>query len=345
MSTKIKMNQPEHLRFLGFNLAPFSQYTQIGIVTCSFLASWMTYGVLQERLMNIDRFPYAWTITYIQVMIYSALGFLDYLREGAFSPGKLLWPSTRAGKIHLATLIFLSAAELVLHRGIGNVSFHYLDYSTKVLFQSAKILPVLVVGVLFFKKSYQLTHYVAALLISMGVGVFSAGKTDASAVADPDGFWTGVMLMSIVLAAEATKPNLWKAIFDSSVEYGMELSQARLLSILNGLGLLLMVPVIIWSGEMPESVYFLWENPRYWLRIAMLFFTGYVAQVSTMTHLKLTSALSNSILSTTRKILTIILSHLWFWHIPSTLHILGFILFSLGLVVSIQTEKHGKKSH
>src|SRR3989338_8836692 len=138
------------LSLLGLDLSAYSPRVQVGLVTVAFLASWMTYGVLQERLMNVDRFPYAWTVTFLQVAIYSSLGLLDSWREAPTPAGMLLWPQERKGRLYLGMLVLLSAGELVLHRGVGNLAFRYLDYSTKVLFQSAKIFPVLVLGVLLF---------------------------------------------------------------------------------------------------------------------------------------------------------------------------------------------------
>lgn len=116
------------------------------------------------------------------------------------------------------TSYMVLCATIVLARGPGNICLQYIDFTTKVglvvvapppnlatsngghvvainrlalffppllgggqiLFQSSKVIPVMIVGVLLLKKRYMMVEYVATASAIMGLVLFSIADSKSS---------------------------------------------------------------------------------------------------------------------------------------------------------------------
>ena len=100
-------------------------------------------------------------------------------------------------------IAFLSVATMAL----SNMSCQYLNYPTQVMFKSCKVLPVMIVGVVFLRKKYELVDYLSICAVAVGLVLTSVSDRAAFTDFDP----LGVILISLALVADAIIGNVQEA--------------------------------------------------------------------------------------------------------------------------------------
>jgi adenosine 3'-phospho 5'-phosphosulfate transporter B3 len=105
--------------------------------------------------------------------------------------------------MHVAADFLSSDATLfdqVATMGLSNLSVEYLNYPTQVVFKSSKPVPALFFGVLYHRKRYSPSDFIAVLLMTVGMVAFC--MADASAYEDFSLY--GIMLVIAAMLADAT---------------------------------------------------------------------------------------------------------------------------------------------
>jgi adenosine 3'-phospho 5'-phosphosulfate transporter B3 len=72
-----------------------------------------------------------------------------------------------------ALIGFLSVTTMAL----SNISIQYLNFPTQVMFKSCKLIPVMLVGVVFLGKKYTWMDYLAMFSLTCGMVIFSVGDS------------------------------------------------------------------------------------------------------------------------------------------------------------------------
>ena len=90
-----------------------------------------------------------------------------------------------AGKLELKRLLhWQDFASIALLATMGyymtNWSLLYLDYSTRIVFKSCKVLPVMFLGGIIQKKHYSMAEYLSGGLLVVGITLFTLGMLHAS---------------------------------------------------------------------------------------------------------------------------------------------------------------------
>ena len=92
---------------------------------------------------------------------------------------------------------------------LSNQSLLWLNYPTQTLFKSAKLLPVMAVGVAINHKKFHLYEYLSALCLLLGLVLFTL--TDMKVAPAFDG--VGVLVICMALVADALIGNLQEIMF------------------------------------------------------------------------------------------------------------------------------------
>ncbi|CAJ0581191.1 unnamed protein product, partial [Mesorhabditis spiculigera] len=152
-----------------------------GILICYF-----AFGIYQERVVkgtygSNDKF------TYIQTLL-----FFVCLASAAFA--KILMPKGSRDDVPRQQYAFCAASYLGAMLS-SNQALLYLPYPTQVLAKSCKPIPVLVFGVLFAGKRYDLKKYLIVLMIVVGVALFMY-KDKKTATVEGGFGWGEILLIS-----------------------------------------------------------------------------------------------------------------------------------------------------
>eukprot|EP00013_Stygamoeba_regulata_P003296 CAMPEP_0177628946 /NCGR_PEP_ID=MMETSP0447-20121125/401_1 /TAXON_ID=0 /ORGANISM="Stygamoeba regulata, Strain BSH-02190019" /LENGTH=348 /DNA_ID=CAMNT_0019130225 /DNA_START=95 /DNA_END=1141 /DNA_ORIENTATION=- len=311
------------ITLFGVNLSALPTPLALAIAITLSFSSQILYSTLQEQVFKVEKFPYYWLHTLLQCLFYTTLAMV----------GTQTGPGFRK-RSREELLLFVSIGFcLIGNRALGNLSFYYIDYTTKTLFQSSKILPVMFLGVLLLKKRYTSIQYLISSLLILGLFLFSSADAHSSESFRIE----GVFLMGIVLFSDAGKSILQERAMKTNCQTTVSFFGNIIAS---GLA----IPFVVAYGQLVPGIAHLWEHPRLVGLIVLLFISGYIGQISMLTVIRLSDAFTGTMVSSARKLATVILSFLLFGKPCATRHLIGGGVFFSGVALNIylKRSKHKK---
>jgi hypothetical protein len=81
---------------------------------------------------------------------------------------------TRSSERHREIFMSLCSCRSFGTISLSNFSLLYLNYATQVIFKSSKVIPVMVVGAIVWRKRFTLEQYAAAAVLVVGLVTVSA---------------------------------------------------------------------------------------------------------------------------------------------------------------------------
>lgn len=233
----------------------------------------------------------------------------------------------------------------------------YISFPIQVLSKSCKVIPVMLVGMLLNKKSYALVEYVEALLITLGVTMFTLseprhdhhhGGKAAEAVAEAavsDGtlssesstrfllgldvsdstMITGVALLGLYLLCDSFTSQWQSRVFKS---YGID--QYQMMLGVNLWSMLLTGLTLYNSGDFFSSVAFLMSDTNAFMHMFVLSLTSATGQLFIFYTIKELGPVIFTIIMTTRQIFSLFISCLLYSH---KLGAMGYVCATLVFLV------------
>ena len=135
------------------------------VVLCTgAIGSAVGFAALQEGVFQVKGFEYSGWMTLLTAATMAVCGMLELALTGD-------------GKRRVGTLTEYLQLSVLTLAGMyfTNWSLKYLNYPTRVLFKSSKLLPTMVVGTLMQGRWYSLLEYVAAAGLVLGIVLFTLG--------------------------------------------------------------------------------------------------------------------------------------------------------------------------
>ncbi|VDM61182.1 unnamed protein product [Angiostrongylus costaricensis] len=250
--------------------------------------------------------PFGMYLTLFQFIIYSICGYTE----------RLLY-SENERKIPLR-IYYLLSFFTVATMGLSNGSVGYLNYPTQVIFKCCKLVPVLIGGIVIQGKKYGWVDVSAAVLMSVGMIMFTLADSHVSPNFDPRGY----IMISGALLADAAIGNLQEK---NMKKYGGSTNEMVLYSY--SIGAVYIFAYTIISGEFTSAFEFFLDNPRvtygYGLIFALLGYFGVCGAFVAVT------------VTTLRKALTIILSFVLFSKPFTVEYIWAALIILLGIYLNV----------
>ncbi|EDV26218.1 uncharacterized protein TRIADDRAFT_24343 [Trichoplax adhaerens] len=313
-----KVNLPVSISLFGFSIDSWSTSSQFMAMSSGVLACYLIYGYIQERMFLIKGFKqYGWYLTLVQFGYYTIFGAIEM---------QLKNPIARKRRIPLriyAIIAFLTVATI----GLSNTSLGYLNYPTQVIFKSCKLIPVMIGGILIQGKKYTLADLVAALLMCVGLILFTLADSKVSPTFDS----FGVILISLALCADAAIGNVqekaMKGYNGTNLEmvfYSFSIGFVYIfmaLFITNQLG-----PAFRFCSHKALTIYGF---------AAILSFTGYIGVNMVLTLVRVFGALMAVTVTTFRKAITVVLSFLFFEKPFTIQYVWSGLIVLLGIALNI----------
>lgn len=323
-----KEKEEVSVSLVGWDLSHLSLTTNILLFTVITFCCWTLHGYFQELFFKVQKYPYFWFHTWIQFVMYSAFGALE--------TGSI--PSHKNLTAPVWSLVLITVL-LIVSRGLGNTSFQYLDFTTKVLMTSSKAIPVLLMGIFFLKKKYAAKEYLATSMMIVGVFIFTRGDAASSSEFRIE----GIVMALVSLLAEAGKASAQESALTKYGNTAQELAMQT-----NALGIMMLIPIISYYNEWTAGLQLLWSSWDLIQLQVLLLLVGYVASTGQMVLLKLTDGLYSTAVDSGRKLFSIMLSFIVFHKAFSYMHIIGGFLFFGGVMIQIlhkfQQSKQKEKS-
>ncbi|CAD6442976.1 a5976dfb-fa97-4124-a40b-ad6be3e33738 [Sclerotinia trifoliorum] len=313
---------------------------QLIFAVAGIYGSFLTWALLQERLTTTpygpenapEKFKFPVFLNTVQSLFAATVGYI-YLRFDTPANSKTLpiFPSQR-----ILLPLFIVAVTSSLASPFGYASLAHIDYITFILAKSCKLLPVMFLHITLFQRRYPLYKYLVVLAVTSGVAVFTlhAGSPHAKpskAALNPDRntSW-GLLLLGVNLLFDGLTNTTQDWIFQTFQPYkGPQMMCANnIMSTLITTSYLLLSPYLVHTGlgeylgmdlasgagELAGAMAFMQRHPGVWRDVLGFAACGAVGQVFIFYTLSTFSSLLLVTITVTRKMLTMILSVVWFGH-------------------------------
>lgn len=348
---------------------PQSSLLTLVICVGGIYASFLTWGLLQERITTTpyavdssaqaqrEYFRFPIVLNTIQAFFAFTSGSLYLVSKTGLSSFSMI-PSTAA----LPPLLLVTLTT-TLASPFGYASLAHVDYLTFVLAKSCKLLPVMALHVTLFRKRYPLSKYLIVLAVTGGVALFTLyhpPKAGKKAQPQSSSSIYGLTLLGINLLFDGLTNTVQDHIFSSPQRYG-KTTGPQMMVILNLLGTVLMTAYLVVTPFIPPALFpaflpaaetnelsaalaFLARHPAVTRDMLGFAACGAIGQLFIYATLERFSSLLLVTVTVTRKMLTMLLSVLWFGKSLSSGQWCGVALVFGGVAAEAWVQKTEKKN-
>jgi len=216
----------------------------------------------------------------------------------------------------------------------------FVDYPTQALAKACKPIPVMLMGILLFSKRYHWSKYITVAIITGGIAVFVWEQEEVTSKTGNDpGFFGILMLLCSLFMDGVTGPiqDQLVATHKPTANHFMFYSNAwsSIFSFISVFAL----------SEFTPALRFCSQYPSVWIYIAGQSIASAVGQLFIYRMLHSFGSLNLSIVTTSRKFFSILLSIVYFGHSLTTLQWTSVLAVFLGLSFDMISPKPKNPPH
>jgi adenosine 3'-phospho 5'-phosphosulfate transporter B3 len=314
-------------------LVSLSPNRQFVILTVTMFICFGIHNLLQEAIMKTPGFHYGVMLGYMEVFGVTICSFLE----------RKYIVKEKGRKAPLSSYTLLTFC-LMTSSALSNLSLNYINFPTKVIFRSCKLIPTMIIATFVNKRIFTTIEYACAFSISLGLIIFTVVDWKLAPIFHP----VGILFVSISVFADAILPNMQEKLF--------RLGSSRLEVTVhtNFFTLIIMTFTTIISGDMMNLIKLVASNDNgpdnasgsgsWILPVYMVVYTfiSYIAVSSFMLIVKKYGGVTAVLLGTARKAMTLILSFCFFPKVFSIYYVIGTVLVLSGLLVGSLTKQRNK---
>jgi adenosine 3'-phospho 5'-phosphosulfate transporter B3 len=318
--------QKEKLIVFGLvDLTEWSENSQAAVLAGGALLSSLGFAYLQEKVFLIPGFHFHGFMTLLTTLTYMVCAFIERVGTGETHRRAPMRDYVQLSVWTMAGMYFT------------NWSLTYVNYPTRILAKSSKVIPVMIVGMIVQGRYYSRLEYLSAFILAAGITLFTMGDAYDSPRFDV----RGLALISIGVFADAMTANFEEArLFRTH-----HCSQAEVMFFSSGFSAVWTLATMLGSDELFDAVAHARENTQVIVWTVLFASLGYSSVVFVLLLIKRFGATNAEIVKSCRKVFSIIISFLAFGKTVGHLHVLGGALFTLSVAlgVHIKTRKMAAK--
>ena len=143
------------------------------------LVSYLGFTATQESVFasaGPGGFRHGGAVTLVTTLVYGILAFLERVKANEHFVRKGAWRD-----------YFVLAALTSSGMYATNAALRYLNYTTRIVAKSSKVIPTMIIGTVLQGRRYGANEYVAASMLVVGIALFTMGDVDARPSFDPRG--------------------------------------------------------------------------------------------------------------------------------------------------------------
>lgn len=297
-------------------------------------ASYLTWGVLQERVMTRT---YGATETDPGEKFKDSQFLVFMNRILAFTVAGLYCALTKQPR-HGAPMYKYSFASLsnILSSWCQYEALKYISFPTQVLAKASKVIPVMMMGKLVSRKSYEYWEYLTAALISVGVSMFLLSSAPNRTVSTVTTF-SGIVLLSGYIIFDSFTSNWQDALFT------YKMSPVQMMFGVNVFSCLFTVGSLLEQGALLESLRFMARHSEFTAHAVLLSVCSACGQLFIFYTINQFGAAVFTIIMTLRQAFAILLSCLIYGHTVTLVGGLGVAVVFMALFLRVYARSRMKK--
>ena len=308
----------------GLNL-PESESLSFLILAGGSLGSALGFAALQEGVFRIPGFKFSAWMTVLTTFTYFLCGALEM---------KLTQDTRKASWKNYGILSVYTYGGMAM----TNYALSYLNYATRIVFKSAKIVPVMAFSVLIVGKKYNWKEWLSAAILVAGIVLFTLGDVASSPAFHP----IGVFLIAGALCVDAICANFEEKNFfrcENPSTTQEVLCFASLIGTFYGL-----IPFLA-SGKASVAIAHSMQYTQVVPMIMGFSVLGYSSVSFILSLIKYYGATEAEIIKSLRKVLSIVISFILFPKALNWKYIAGFaaVLVSTAYTFYLKGEKNKAK--
>ncbi|EST05080.1 UAA transporter [Kalmanozyma brasiliensis GHG001] len=249
----------------------------------------------------------------------------------------------------LSRYILIAALQSTASQ-LGFLSLRYISYPTLTLAKSCKLVPVLVMNVVLYRRKFAAYKYAVVGLVTLGIWLFMAfapAKPGKKANGPESSSVIGLLLclLNLVLdgATNSTQDQVFSKFGRKTVSAGqMMLVMNAISALLMALTLFLPLPFLSTAGQptqLSTALAFTHKHPEVWRDIIAYALAGAVGQVSIFETLERFGSLTLVSITVTRKLFTMLLSVVVYKHELSSLQWVGVAVVFAGIGIEAREKR------
>lgn len=205
---------------------------------------------------------------------------------------------------------------LLISSATSNIALSYINYATKVVFRSCKLIPTMVIASVYNHKKVHWFEFVFGALISLGMVFFATADFQVY----PNFDFLGIVFVVVSVIADAFLPNFQERVFDQGS------SRLEVTFFTNVLCLFFMTIAFTATGDLPLAFAYAMANPHALYLLVVYTFLAYIAITFHMALVKEFGGIVTVLVGNGRKAMTIVLSFMLFPKPMSPLYFAGGLL-------------------
>lgn len=233
---------------------------------------------------------------------------------------------------------------------LGFLSLRYISYPTLTLAKSCKLVPVLVMNVLLYRRKFAVYKYAVVGLVTLGIWLFMAFapvKPGKKSKGPESSSLVGLLLclFNLILdgATNSTQDEVFSRFGRKTVSAGQMMLVMNVISaILMSLTLSLPLPFLSTPGQQTQlftALAFTHKHPEVWRDIIAYALAGAIGQVSIFETLERFGSLTLVSITVTRKLFTMLLSVVVYKHELSKLQWVGVGVVFAGIGIEAREKR------
>eukprot|EP01083_Nonionella_stella_P056287 148305_1 len=315
----------------GIDLSFLSENLRLAILVVGHVSCAITFALLQERVFLIPDFNYAGFMTLLTTSTYVVCGYTEMALSNDIK---------RRAEVHdYAILSFLTYFGSYL----TNWSLQYLSYPSRVMFKSSKVIPVMLIGVVYLRRQYSRAQYLNVLLLVSGIVLFTSGDMGSAKPGGPSTNSFGLLLISGGVVADALTAN-----FEEKRFFGENnCSHAEIMCFSNVIATLISCLMLVSTGELWPALSFATRHPQMVSLTVAFSFINYFSVSFILLMISQFGSTNSEIVKAIRKVASIALSFLVYSKPITRNHYLGGALFfsSVAMGVYLKMSKKSPKKN
>ncbi|XP_066587155.1 adenosine 3'-phospho 5'-phosphosulfate transporter 1 isoform X2 [Prorops nasuta] len=278
--------------------------------------SYLTWGYLQEKIMTQEYMDGNGNKAHFQDSQF--LVFVNRILAFLMSGFYLIIQKQPQHKAPLYKYAFCSLSN-IMSTWCQYEALKYVSFPTQVLAKASKILPVMIMGKIVSRTTYEYYEYVTAVLISIGMTLFMLGSSDDK----NDGATTlsGLILLGSYLLLDSFTSTWQNALF---TEYGT--TSVQMACAVNMFSCLLTAMSLFQQSSFPFILSFMTKYPRFIIDCLLISICSASGQLYIFYTISKFGPVTFVIIMTIRQGLAILLSCLVYHHEITIFGTFGILL-------------------
>ncbi|XP_039037625.1 UDP-galactose/UDP-glucose transporter 5B-like [Hibiscus syriacus] len=265
------------------------------------------YGVLQEKIMRV---PYGVNKEYFKYSLF--LVFCNRITTSAVSAGSLVTSKKALDPVAPVYKYCLISVTNILTTTCQYEALKYVSFPVQTLAKCAKMIPVMIWGTFIMQKTYKGFDYLVAFLVTLGCSIFilfPAGIDLSPYGKGRENTVWGISLMVGYLGFDGFTSTFQDKLFKG---YNMEIHNQIFYTTL--CSCVLSFSGLVLQGHLLPAVDFVYRHNDCFLDIVLLSTVATTSQFFISYTIRNFGALAFAAIMTTRQLVSILLSCMWFGH-------------------------------